>query len=98
MDIYHYPVRSTTQFQRKVEQGGAAFQNHQFLEKLTGWHWRRWYRMIREQGIQGPLADALPSQAALSSDLATGRVLRDTRARNILKQADLNAARPWGGS
>lgn len=82
MVIYHYPVRSAAQFERKVVQGGAAFLNHQNLGKMTGWHWRRWHRMEQSGGIELPLRDALPSQAMLTGDIETGRVLRDCFGRD----------------
>jgi glycosyltransferase involved in cell wall biosynthesis len=84
MVIYHYPVRSAAQFERKVIQGGAAFLNHKNLGKMTGWHWRRWHRMEQAEGIGAPLREALPSQADIAADLAAGRLLYDTRGRDVL--------------
>lgn len=87
MVIYHYPVRSAAQFERKVVQGGAAFLNHKNLGKMTGWHWRRWHRMEQAGGIELPLRDALPSQDMLKADLEAGRVLRDLRGLEALQAA-----------
>lgn len=74
--IYHFPIRSQSQFERKILQGGAAFLENPKLPKRAGWHWRRWYRMILEDGVISALADALPTMERLTQDLATGRVIK----------------------
>ncbi|MEQ9662441.1 MAG: glycosyltransferase family 2 protein [Parasphingopyxis sp.] len=75
--IYHFPIRSAAQFRLKVTQGGEAYLRNTKLPPGIGWHWRRWYRMLRTEGLHAALADALPSAARLQQDLRKGDVLRD---------------------
>lgn len=84
MDIFHYPVRSAEHFEKKIVQGGQAYAANTELPEIFGWHWRRWYRAYQEYGIEAPLADALPSKAALDADLQSGTVVEDLRFRDVL--------------
>ncbi|WP_298295268.1 glycosyltransferase family 2 protein [uncultured Litoreibacter sp.] len=77
IQIFHYPVRSPKQFEKKVDQGGQAYLANRELPESVGWHWRRWYRMYLEHGIEAPLRDALPSGAQLRAGLAAGDIVRE---------------------
>lgn len=76
--IYHFPVRSARQFRRKVEAGGRAYARNETLSERTGWHWRRWYRLLQESGrIDSALSDAVPDVEAIGRGLGTGEILLD---------------------
>jgi hypothetical protein len=47
MSISHYPLRSQEQFFAKVIHGGAALEANKSLSQLSGYHWRRWYKLYR---------------------------------------------------
>lgn len=76
--IRHFPVRSRVQFERKITQGAKACIANPNLSQRSGWHWRRWYRMILESGIDASLRDAIPTRQELDRDLATGFVSCDS--------------------
>jgi len=82
--VYHYPVRSIEQFTRKVEIGGAAYARNRTLPAAIGWHWRRWYDMLRAGAPERAFQDALPSAARVSADLAAGDLIVDTTLRDTL--------------
>lgn len=84
LDIFHYPVRSREQFERKVIQGGQAYAANTELPEMAGWHWRRWYRAYQEQGIEVVLADALPSKTTFDLDLQSGIAVEDPRFAEIM--------------
>ena len=84
IDIFHFPVRSRAQFRKKIVQGGAAYEKNTQLPEGAGWHWRRLYRLIREQGVDAALADALPSVSALAADIRSGVVIEDQGFINAL--------------
>lgn len=82
--IYHFPVRSTLQFEKKVHQGGTAYAQNNELHRTIGWHWRRWINMQKTLGSRYALRDALPSKIVLDRDLNSGDVNIDHTARNAL--------------
>ena len=82
--IYHYPIRSKKQIRVKVMQGGEAYARNKELAPSTGWHWRRWYHILQNQGIEAVLADILPSSDSLRSDRETGIVIEDNTMRSHL--------------
>ncbi|WP_135507057.1 glycosyltransferase family 2 protein [Roseovarius aestuariivivens] len=85
IEVFHYPIRNRDQLCRKVVQGGKAYAANTTLPPTAGWHWRRWYRMYQERGIEAVLAEALPSDAALTADLASGVAVTDTRFIDICR-------------
>ena len=84
IEVFHFPVRSRTQFERKIVQGGHAYLANKEFPENTGWHWRRWHRAYYEHGLGAPLADALPSRQRLDQDLRAGLVLEDQRFRDLV--------------
>ena len=84
IEIFHFPVRSRAQFERKVVQGGRAYGENTTLPERAGWHWRRWYHMFCDRGLEAVIADALPSADQLAADLRDGIVLSDPRFRQML--------------
>ena len=77
--IYHFPIRSVGQFKKKIIQGSKAYAANTDLPERVGWHWRRWYRLYEEQGLEVALADAMPDKQRVDGDLATGVLATDTR-------------------
>ena len=45
IQIIHYPLRSYGQFERKVLNGGLAYEKNP--SKAGGWQWRRWYESYK---------------------------------------------------
>ncbi|MEQ8717786.1 MAG: glycosyltransferase family 2 protein [Acidimicrobiales bacterium] len=84
IDIFHFPARSRNQFEKKIVQGGQAYERNKRFPESTGWHWRRWYRLYRNKGIDAALADALPSTAALARDLQNGVAVQDHGFASIM--------------
>lgn len=80
--IYHFPVRSRTQFETKIRQGGAAYAANTELPTSMGWHWRRWYRMLNDHGLEKAIADALPDSDRLERDVSDGSVVIDVRMQS----------------
>jgi hypothetical protein len=77
LGIYHFPIRSAAQFEKKIMQGGEAFARNSKLPQGVGWHWRRWYRMIKEEGVETALADALLSADGIEAGLEDGTIRAD---------------------
>jgi len=76
--IYHYPIRGFGHFLRKVTLGGAAYANNKELHESVGWHWRRWYGMVRSNRAVAAFQETMPSHAQLECELKCGVVLCDS--------------------
>ena len=85
IEIFHFPVRSRAQFERKVVQGGEAYMANTELPEGMGWHWRRWYRIWQGSGLQAVLDDVLPSEKKLAADLGSNTVLADHRLSDMIR-------------
>jgi hypothetical protein len=82
--IYHFPIRSAAQFERKVRRGGQALARNTRLSEGVGWHWRRWHRKLASEGLEATLADALPSADRLARDFADGLLMKDVTMADLL--------------
>jgi len=83
--IYHYPIRSFSQFEAKVVQGAEAIERNPSLSKSIGFHWREWLKTYR----RGELRDAY-ERTILTPDirarlLRTGQLQRDSTVSDIVK-------------
>lgn len=66
--IYHYPVRTYAQFERKIVNGGRSYRNNRDAPGTWGWHWRQWYEAY-EQGRLPDIYKALaPESTAVQID------------------------------
>ena len=75
--IYHFPARSTAQLKSKVVNGGRAYMRNTEFPETVGWHWRRLYRILTEEGAAAMLADALPDKKWIDQRLSSGEVVCD---------------------
>ncbi len=76
--IYHFPVRSTAQFRKKIVQGGGRAQARTpALTPTSGWHWRRWHRYIEEGRGYMALAEALPNRTLFEYGKQYSGFMRD---------------------
>jgi glycosyltransferase involved in cell wall biosynthesis len=82
--IYHYPLRSKTQFREKVMQGAEAYARNKELPPGMGWHWRRWYHLLQIQDLDTMLSDVLPSSEKLRRDRESGIIVEDNTMRSYL--------------
>lgn len=46
--IHHFPIRSYKHFERKVVNGGSAYEKNPNKIADLGWHWKAWYRIYEE--------------------------------------------------
>lgn len=90
--VYHYPVRSRSQFVSKSCNGGSAYARNTELSRGTGWHKRRWYALYQEKGVTAAIRDALPSAARLRADIASRAVIRDETLLGVLDQIDADTS------
>jgi Glycosyl transferase family 2 len=88
--MFHYPLRSYRQLERKVTLGGAAIQRNKDLHPNDG---RRWV-LLRERWLAGELPAWYESQVLHDEEIAAaldaGDITRDTRLTDRLAgRADL---------
>lgn len=86
INLYHYPIRNYKHFEKKVINGGKAYENHP--DKGLGIHWRNWYEMYK----QGELREEYDSlfYAERKEDLIkSGAVYQDSAVINFLKHKSI---------
>jgi hypothetical protein len=82
--IYHFPVRSAAQFERKVRRGGEALSRDTERPAGTAWHWRRWHYKLAQEGFGATIADALPSARQIEQGRLEGRFEEVTIIRDLI--------------
>jgi hypothetical protein len=73
--VYHYPVRSYAQFERKVVQGHRASVKAS-VQESTNWHWREYYEAW-ENGKLPQMYQELASKNRIAEDRTMADLLKD---------------------
>jgi hypothetical protein len=91
--IFHFPHRSFEQLRDKIRLGGAAFQRNKELPPEIGHVWRRLYEIEQRGGLRAWYERlAHGDDTALSSSVARGKVVEDTRLRDFLLATEAGRA------
>jgi glycosyltransferase involved in cell wall biosynthesis len=77
IEIFHYPIRSRAQFERKVRNGGSGYAQNSDLRKNVGFHKRYWYELLQHGELDLEYERHAFSPVRLSAGLATGQLLED---------------------
>jgi len=83
IEILHYPVRSYAQLERKILNGGVAYERSDLPEGL-GLRWRGLLARHRAGEFAEAFAPFLWTDTAVAAGLAEGTLVEDTRVRDQL--------------
>lgn len=86
LEILHYPIRSRSQFLRKIRLGGAAYARNAYLPAAVGSTWRRMYDELVLTGRISHLESSLVSAPLLRDLLANGSVLPEERLASFMQR------------
>jgi hypothetical protein len=78
-EILHLPMRSYQAFQVKIERGMGYFAKNPELGPGTGWHWRRWIKLLQAGRLREEYQSQFPEAPLAEALLAEGRVVPETR-------------------
>jgi hypothetical protein len=93
MTILHFPYRSYAQFERKISNGGAAYERNAILPESVGSAWRAMYRRLRSGSLHDWYA-ALPhaDDPEVGEWIERGKVVEDRRLANYLQTSGCSCA------
>lgn len=72
--IYHYPIRSRDHFYQKVIQSGGALESNKSIDKISGFHLRRWYAGYQAGRLDDVYSRLTLGKAEIDSLIREGRV------------------------
>lgn len=79
LEILHFPLRSRTQYIRKIKNGGRAYENNNKLSKSVGDTWRQQYTELQKTGTLAFVEDNILTAEALAQMLANKTAVKDHR-------------------
>lgn len=85
LEIFHFPMRTFEQFERKIRNGGAAYERNQALDINFGTGWRFLYRLARAGRLQDYFDANAVSSATVDAALESGALVRDSRLAAYMK-------------
>ena len=89
LEVLHFPLRSTAQWQRKVELQGVAFTEH--IERAgTGYHLKG-YNALKRGRMSDQLQSLFVADEEAASGLEKGTLASDTRLRDLLRMLRIAA-------
>jgi hypothetical protein len=84
IEIFHFPIRTYSQYERKIQLGGAAYARNKVLHPLAGATWRALYQHYLAGQLPKAYAQALVTPADIQRGLQSGRFVQDTRLQAFL--------------
>jgi hypothetical protein len=86
ISIFHFPMRSYSQFERKIRLGAEALARNPRLSSKTGSTWRHLYDTYYRPGLlKDYYFKLVPSENDINVGLNSGRLVRDVRLREFMK-------------
>lgn len=76
--IFHFPIRSYAQFERKIVNGGRAYEQSDLPENY-GEHWRNQYALWKEGRLKEFFDERVLSEEALAARIRSGEAILDRR-------------------
>jgi hypothetical protein len=99
LEVFHFPMRSYDQFERKVVQTGVGYEKLAHRSPDVGRDQLKLLQVYRENGLRRYYDDALLDENALQGAVGDGRVVMDRRLAefmNTLPERRLQPERPDG--
>ena len=89
LDILHFPARSVQQFERKIANGGAAYERNTKIPPTVARGWRQLYERLRKEGTLLPyLKEYGYSNEQLRAALRDGSLIKDRRIADFVADGD----------
>lgn len=85
-EIFHFPVRTAQQFERKVRNGGSSWVANPLLPAQTGLAKRQLYQQYLRGQLAPVFAEWCLSTAELQARLAAGQLVKDSRFCQFVSQ------------
>jgi hypothetical protein len=82
--IFHFPLRSYSQFENKIKLGGAAFERNQELPKNVGTTWRELYVEYQKGSLRKRYDKELIHAGEVEHRIFQGELIVDTRLMHYL--------------
>jgi hypothetical protein len=94
--ICHYPIRTWSQFQSKVRNGGTGYAANPELSARFGGHKQAWYRMLLAGTLETEFRSKVLSPEAFRKGLDSGELVEDRRVADKLAATGTARRRPIG--
>ena len=88
LQILHFPLRSRSQYIKKIENGGRAFERNTSAAEGVGRTWRVQYEELRKTGTLPYLDENIWSDELVARGLEDGSLKQDTRLRDFLRRLE----------
>ena len=75
--VYHYPVRTFTEFLSKVINHGTSLDNNPAIPPTIGWHVRRWYALYQQGLFEEEFRNLVLDESSANNYLEAGVLERD---------------------
>jgi len=84
--IYHFPLRSYSQFKNKIKLGGAAYERNTHLDKNIGSTWRHLYKQYLEGKLEDHYRTQRPDNTSILKLIEKQRLINDQYLLNYITQ------------
>lgn len=85
LEILHFPLKTFEQFERKIKNGGRAYQNSPELPSGMGSTWRNLYACYKRNKLRDYYDSQCIHKENIDCMLESGQVVEDFRLRNYMQ-------------
>ncbi len=82
--IFHFPLRSFSQFENKISKGGAAYERNKELKECIGITWRILYTRYQDNTLNDYYLQQILPQKSIREGLASKKLINDRRLINYI--------------
>ncbi|GAB4332167.1 MAG: hypothetical protein Kow0037_09460 [Calditrichia bacterium] len=83
--IYHYPILTYEQFERKVINGGSSIESNENFDPTWCWHWTYWYKLYKNGSLRDEYQRLILDKKSIDFYLNLGIVQIDYRMREYIE-------------
>ncbi|MDO6746271.1 glycosyltransferase family 2 protein [Gilvimarinus sp. 1_MG-2023] len=84
--IFHFPQRGFNEFQKRVRQGGAAYNRNNRLAKNVGNTWRKLYQLEQRGELKNYFDGATFSEEQITQGISENTLIVDTRLSDYMQK------------
>lgn len=85
IEVLHFPIRSYSQFESKVRNGGSGYANNKTLSLRTGFHKRYWYNLLLNNQLKTEYEKFFYDEKKLEQAIKEGLLIEDPFLAKLLE-------------
>lgn len=84
IEIFHFPMRTYSQFENKISKGGKAYENNKNLPKESGYTWRELYKLYMKGKLREYYNQFVLDENQIEDEIKKRALITDKRLKKYM--------------